>query len=609
MYKTYTYGEPRKKLQNYSEVENSEVYNENYEHPIYQDSYTKAKKKREKEKQLEEDAKSLPKYKHKFAISPKIPGIDKAKFISISFSGTIYSEYEIGKPKGSTEKRDDNNNPEHNIVDFEFERDYVKNQIAIAANSKSAKLIDFGSGITLEVGATFFQVNSNGEFSKPMLELQAKGRLTASSEDGPVKQMITQIYGHDLFKKGSIVDIVAKIEIDTTQASKELLEFANKHKRQAKALEEEAKNLKEQANKLKETRKKALDDFVKDEINDYNKRNGKMPSKGKIEKYVEKFYRTETNSKLQKEIKALRKRASDIKDELKQIQKILRKRLRKVTGILDGPIIRGTLSVVGRILAIVGTILDVIGAIIVTWQLANDIMRYGVQFGFNPLAILGLDEKGPEYDNPPIFVKGDGKNVESDEPVHNDPFNFILESGDGEKEGLGNGKGNIESGTDDSPTGTVKNGKSGTNNAEDKAYGNAKKGTGTKTAPGAPAKDVKASEQKDGVKASEIKKLELLYSEEGNTLEGGESKVIQNVRVVEKRNLTNTEGSTVMIEIYFYATAKGEFQLFHFTDVEAIIRLNADEEKVYEIANSRTYKFRGGIKVCLEKEKIFKNEK
>ena len=55
MYKTYTYDKPKKKLQNYSELENSEVYNENYEHPIYQDTYAKAKKKRDKEKQLEEE--------------------------------------------------------------------------------------------------------------------------------------------------------------------------------------------------------------------------------------------------------------------------------------------------------------------------------------------------------------------------------------------------------------------------------------------------------------------------------------------------------------------------------------------------------------------------
>jgi len=99
-----------------------------------------------------------------------------------------------------------------------------------------------------------------------------------------------------------------------------------------------------------------------------------------------------------------------------------------------------------------------------------------------------------------------------------------------------------------------------------------------------------------------------LYSEDGNTLEGGEGKVIQNVRVVEIYNPNNTEGDKVKVDIYFYAYAKGEMKLFQFRDVDAILRLNSDEEKVYEIAKSITYKFAGGIKVCLEKENIFKSK-
>jgi len=609
MYKTYTYDKPKKKLQNYSELENSEVYNENYEHPIYQDTYAKAKKKRDKEKQLEEENKSLPKYKHKFAISPNIPDGNKVNFLSINFSGTIHSDYEIDTPKGSIEKSDDNKEPEHNFLGFEFERDYVKDQIAIAANSKSATLIDLGSGITVEVGASFFQVDSEGKFSKPKLELEAKGRLSASSEDGPVKQMITQIYGHDLFKKGSVVDIVAKIEIDTTQASKELLEFVSKHKRQAKALEEEAKNLKKQAKELKKVREKALDNFVKDEINDYKKRNGKMPSKGNVKRYIEKFYRTETNQKFQKQIRKFRRRVSGIEDELKQTQKILRKRLRKVTGIFDGPIIRGTLSVVGRILAIVGTILNVIGAIIVAWQLAKDIMRYGVQFGFNPLAILGLDKKGPGYDNPPIFVKGDSEDVEADELVHNDPFNFIHESGDKKNESSVNGKRDDEGGKGDSPDRTIKEGKSGASNSKSETDEETKKGSGTQQSNESPAKNIRVSEQKDDVKASDIKKLELLYSEEGNTLDEGKTNIAKNIRIVELKNPTNKEGSNVKVDIYFYAVARGKLRLYHFKDVKTILRTNLDGEKVYEIAKSITYKFSGGIKVCLEQGNKYKNKK
>lgn len=439
MYKTFTYDEPKRKTRNYLEVENSEVYNENYEHPIYEDIYSKAKKRREKEKQLEEENKSLPKYKHKFAISPKIPGVDKAKFLNISFSGTIHSEYEIREPDGSKENRDSSKEPEHNIADFVFERDYITNQVALAANSENATLIDFGSGLTIEVGATYFKVDSNGKFSNPKLNLQAKGRLSASSEDGPVKQMITQIYGHDLFKKGSIVDIVAKIDIDTVQASKELLEFANKNKRVAKALNEEAKMLKQKATELKKTREKALHEFVKDEIKGYHKRNKKMPSEGKVKRYIEKFYRTETNRKFQEQIREFRKRVGAIEDELKQIQKILKNRFSKIVGILDGPLIRAALRVVGRILDVFGIFFSVIDAIITSFSLANDISRYGVQFGFNPWAILGLDEKGPGYDNPPLFVTGDSEGVNSNEPVHNDAFNFIRESGDGEKEGSGSG--------------------------------------------------------------------------------------------------------------------------------------------------------------------------
>ena len=236
-------------------------------------------------------------------------------------------------------------------------------------------------------------------------------------------------------------------------------------------------------------------------------------------------------------------------------------------------------------------------------------MRYGVQFGFNPLAILGLDKKGPGYDNPPIFVKGDSEDVEADELVHNDPFNFIHESGDEKMESSGSGKGNVEGGMDESPDRTIKEGKSGASNSKSETDEETKKGSGTQQSNESPAKNIRVSEQKDDVKASDIKKLELLYSEEGNTLDEGKTNIAKNIRIVELKNPTNKEGSNVKVDIYFYAVARGKLRLYHFKDVKTILRTNLDGEKVYEIAKSITYKFSGGIKVCLEQGNKYKNKK
>lgn len=619
MYKTNTYDEPKKSLANYAEVENSEVHNDDYEDPIYENTHDKVKKKKEKEKQNDDESKSLPKYKHKFAISPKKrKGTDKDKYFSIKFQGIIYSNYKISKGKDIGEQEDKNKlEPEHHITECLFERDYLKSQMAFAAKTEKAKLIDFGSGIVAEVGHTFFKVDSDGKFQKPVLEIQAKGRISSSSEDGPIKQMLIQAYGQKLFKQGSVVDIVVKVEIDTTKATKELIEATNKYKRRAKELEDEANKIKNKAEELRKKRELKRDKFVKEQIEDYQKRNKKLPSKGKIEKFVEKFYRTDTNKNLQKQIKSLRKKAGDIKGELKKIQKLLTKKLGKVVGILDGPIIRATLKVVGRILTVVGIIFDVIGAIIVAWQLANDIMNYGIRFGFNPKAILGLDDKGPGYDNPPLYVKGDGENVESEEPVHNEPFNFILESGDGEKEGSGNDKGNIEGGTGDSPEGTVKNGKT-SDSRNNGTVGGDKKGTGTNKTSGLTTEKVNVGtgektisggvkteaivQEGKGVKV-ETKSIKISQIIEGEEFDGV-TRVIGNKRI--KLNKTSIiHGEEVVFSMAFTAYFKGELCEFKVPMISGLIHIDSPakdkKQKIRVIVNeSVTCLFDGG-KLCIKK--------
>lgn len=425
-------------LENEANVMGKKAADSHLVNPAFTDNSQNIRRK-EDENELSDP--ELPKYKRKVVFNPKRLN-KKFDAISIKFQGVIYTDYILESENSETESSGMESNSSIK-PQVSFEHDYISGQIALAVKSEKATIIDFGSGIKAKIGATFFKVDSNGKFSAAVLEIPFQGRITADSEDGPFKRFLISKYGYTLFNSGGVVDLEGKVEIDTIKATRKIAEFANKHQRELKKLEKQAKKIEEEAKMLQKQRNAKRQKFVKEEIAEYRKRNGKMPSKSKIEKFAKKFNRTDANKILRDRVKDLRKHTKSIEKQVKKINKILTKQIKRATGLLDIPVLKRTLSFGSKLLKFLGPIFEVIEAVIVAYQISDAFMSNGINPGFTPSNLLNGIEKGPGFDNPPIFVKGSGE--DATELQHNEPLNFIITAGKGgEEKQVGSGHGDQE---------------------------------------------------------------------------------------------------------------------------------------------------------------------
>ena len=495
--------------------------------------------------------------------------------------------------------------------------------------SANFTLIEFSPYLKLDLGAEFFKINSDGEFD--MLKASAKLSQTLSKKQ--VKETPFAEIEDKMPEDASLI-VEIELEIDLSIKEAKALSLLKVNEAQLDALDSETKKIQSEIRELNAEKIKKQNAFIDKELKDIKFKDEKQKKK-LIEKLEKKF---------NKQNKQIRESIDNLKDKLRKQKKIVKKLEQDARNISDSikskflkKLNNSFIKKCGSLLAKIAKALDYIEIVfsvlkisIMLWSGAK--MRLFKGQSLSDISLYEISEILEQTMLDKILGKeipeGDDFATERPEAVYPNSGNLSEEENlaaiEAEYQNFlslyGKLMGPYSSGSGTGINGTLKTGNnsdgnsgSGFSKKEEKEIEESEKkedtkfGTRRKTED-TPVKDEKVSEHKDGIKASKIKKPELLYSQEGNYLTNANGKEIQNVKVIEIENPTNSEGDAIMVDISFYAYAKGAMQLFYFKRVEAILRLNSEEEKVYEITKSVTYEFEGGIKIYLKKESKFKNE-
>ncbi len=413
----------------HEELDENNIYTPDYEDGVYHQLSS-----RHSNQHGGNPDKSLPPYKHSFSYALSDTPQQKLKWLDVKLEGSIYSHYKL-QEKTKTEKKDFS----QGAFSLDFGKEHIAQQITIALKTGQQKLIDLGSGFTVNFDSSLVELNDDGDIKFGASALTAKGILTKGSPDSKLKSYFTQRFGDDLFEQKSVIELTVSIQLRGDEVFKEVSKKIKAQKEKSRELLDESKTIEEDCIKLEKERIQKRDAFIQNEIIKYEKHHHNYPDESWIKNALRKFQESKINKSFKRQIQKARDKIAALKDEISRISGQLKRFILKHLPFLGHPVVKKVLRFFGAILSILGGILDMIETIRVAFNLAHDIMKYGVNFGFNPLAILGMEEKGPGYTNAPLYVKGSGES--SHEVVENSAMNLIMEAGEGDVSEMPGNKG------------------------------------------------------------------------------------------------------------------------------------------------------------------------